>query len=194
MFRDFAPKTGYFFFKFSEIFLKMDPCLGIFCQKPTHLGGTSPYSVSMGVPPPPRSIIRSANYHLTNISRARKMLTTEAAQLAVHTLVTSRLDYCNSLFTGINKSLITRLQNVQRTSARVIVMTLITPELIALHWLPHTATYQVQSTSSCLQSLPQAIAILHLGLISASANTQTAQIILVFISFYCTQNSPCVIC
>ena len=30
----------------------MDPCLGIFCQKPTHLGGTPPYSVSMGVPPP----------------------------------------------------------------------------------------------------------------------------------------------
>ena len=41
----------------------MDPCLGSlgpkmgpmfrdFCQKPTHLGGTSPYSVSMAVPPP----------------------------------------------------------------------------------------------------------------------------------------------
>ena len=43
------------------------------------------------------SIIRSANYHLTNISRARKMLTTEAAKLAVHTLVTIKLDYCNSL-------------------------------------------------------------------------------------------------
>ena len=42
----------------------MDPCLGIlgpkmgpmfrdFCQKPTYLGGPSPYSVSMGIPPPP---------------------------------------------------------------------------------------------------------------------------------------------
>ena len=30
---------------------KWDPCLGIFYQKPTHLGGTSPYSFSMGVPP-----------------------------------------------------------------------------------------------------------------------------------------------
>ena len=30
---------------------KWDPCLPIFCQKPTHLGGTSPYSVSMEVPP-----------------------------------------------------------------------------------------------------------------------------------------------
>ena len=40
MFRDLGVKNG-------------DPCSGIFCQKPTHLGGTSPYSVSMEVPPPP---------------------------------------------------------------------------------------------------------------------------------------------
>ena len=38
MFRDFGAKNG--------------THLGIFCQKSTHLGGTSPYSVSMGVPPP----------------------------------------------------------------------------------------------------------------------------------------------
>ena len=62
MFRDFAPKTGYFFKNFRK-FLKNGPMLrdfrakngthvkGFFCQKPTHLGGTSPYSVFMGVPP-----------------------------------------------------------------------------------------------------------------------------------------------
>ena len=38
MFRDFGAK-------------KWDPCLGTSCQEPTHLGSTSPYSVSMGVPP-----------------------------------------------------------------------------------------------------------------------------------------------
>ena len=68
------------------------------------------------------------------------MLTTEAAKLAVHTLVTSRLDYCNSLLIGVSKTLITKFQNVQRTSARVIVQRRkydsITPELISLHWLP----------------------------------------------------------
>ncbi|PIK42617.1 hypothetical protein BSL78_20543 [Apostichopus japonicus] len=83
---------------------------------------------------------RSANYHLNNIRRARKMLTTEAAKLAAHTLVTSRLDYCNSLLIGVNKSLITKLQNVQRTSARIIAKRKkydsVTSELIALHWLP----------------------------------------------------------
>ena len=72
-------------------------------------------------------------------SQTLVVLTTEAAKLDVHTLVTSRLDYCNSLLIGINKSLITRLQNLQRTSARIIVkrrkFDSITPELIALHWL-----------------------------------------------------------
>ena len=40
---------------------KWDTCLGIFCQKPTHLGGTSPYSVSMEVPPPGLCLYCSAS-------------------------------------------------------------------------------------------------------------------------------------
>ena len=68
------------------------------------------------------------------------MLTTEATEIAVHTLVTSRLDYCNSLLIGINQSLQNKLQNVQRTSARIITkrrkFDSITSELIKLHWLP----------------------------------------------------------
>ena len=66
------------------------------------------------------NIVRSANFQLVNIGRARKMLTTESTKLAVHTLVTSRLDYCNSLLAGINRALLKRLQNVQRTAARLI--------------------------------------------------------------------------
>ena len=63
---------------------------------------------------------KSANFRLVNIGRARKMLTTDSTKLAVHTLVTSRLDYCNSLLAGINRGLLKRLQNVQRTAARLI--------------------------------------------------------------------------
>ena len=48
------------------------------------------------------------------------MLTTESTKLAAQALVTSRLDYCNSLLTdGKNKTLLNRLQNVQHT-ARLI--------------------------------------------------------------------------
>ena len=98
------------------------------------------FDTGMTMRPQVANVVRAANYHLTNISRARKMLTTEATKLAVHTLVTSRLDYCNSLLIGVSKTLITTLQNVQRTSARIIVKRAkyesITPVLIDLHWLP----------------------------------------------------------
>jgi hypothetical protein len=86
------------------------------------------------------NITKSANFQLLNIRRARKMLTTESTKLAVHTLVTSRLDYCNSLLVGINESLLRRLRNIQRTAARVITQKRkydpITQDIVDLHWLP----------------------------------------------------------
>ena len=86
------------------------------------------------------NIARSANFQLVNIGRARKMLTTESTKLAVHTLVTSRLDYCNCLLADINRGLLKRLQNVQRTAARLITRKRkydpISDDLIELHWLP----------------------------------------------------------
>ena len=68
------------------------------------------------------------------------MLTTNAIKLAVHTLITSRLDYCNSLLIGVNESLLKRLQNIQRTSARLVTRKRkydpVTADLIELRWLP----------------------------------------------------------
>ncbi len=66
------------------------------------------------------NITRSANYQLLNIGRARKMLTDKAKKFAMHTFVTSRLDYCNSLLIGISNYHLQRLQNIQRTAARLI--------------------------------------------------------------------------
>ena len=43
------------------------------------------------------NIVKSATFHLVNIGRARRLLTDDATKLAIHTLVTSRLDYCNIL-------------------------------------------------------------------------------------------------
>lgn len=56
------------------------------------------------------NIVRSPKYHLTVIRRACKILSTEAAKLAMHTVATSTLNYCNRLLIGINKFLITRLR------------------------------------------------------------------------------------
>ena len=55
-------------------------------------------------------------------------------------LVLSRLDYCNSLLSGIPQQLIDKLQKVQNCSARLIFKTTkcthVSPLLAKLHWLP----------------------------------------------------------
>ncbi len=57
--------------------------------------------------------------------------------LAIHT---TRLDYCNSLYLGISKSSIARLQLVQNAAARFLKgqrkFDHVTPILKLLHWLP----------------------------------------------------------
>ena len=63
-----------------------------------------------------------------------------AAQLLVHVLATSKLDYCNSLLYGLPKYPINQLQRVQNAVARVVTVSPkschITPVLKNLHWLP----------------------------------------------------------
>ncbi|KAI0221073.1 hypothetical protein LSAT2_027508 [Lamellibrachia satsuma] len=86
------------------------------------------------------AVCAACNYHLYRLSSIRHYLTTEAAKSAVNALVTSRLDYCNSLLHNIPLSQTARLQRVQNNAARLITRTSkhdhITPALKELHWLP----------------------------------------------------------
>jgi len=85
-------------------------------------------------------VCKSSFHHVSNISRIRKYLTREAAEMVVHAFVPSNLDYCNSLLYGLSKFLIAKLQSVQNSAARLLCMFRkfdhITPTLIDLHWLP----------------------------------------------------------
>ncbi len=57
-----------------------------------------------------------------------------------HAFVSSRLDYCNSLYVGTSQSTLSRLQIVQNAAARLLTGSRkqdhITPILSSLHWLP----------------------------------------------------------
>ena len=60
----------------------------------------------------------------------------------VHAFVFSKLDYCNSIFTGLTKKSLRKLQLIKNAAARVLTRTKktdhITPVLRSLHWLPVT--------------------------------------------------------
>ena len=88
------------------------------------------------------SIERSCHLHLREIRRIRKFLTTDTCKTIVQALITSKLDYCNSLMHNLPGTTIGRLQKLQNSAARVICGTPmrdhITPVLRELHWLPVT--------------------------------------------------------
>ena len=83
---------------------------------------------------------RSGYMHLRKINSIRKFLTESAVKTLVNQTVTSRLDYCNSLYVGLPKKSVRRLQIVQNSAARLITKTPrrehISGELRRLHWLP----------------------------------------------------------
>ncbi len=86
------------------------------------------------------SVCQSGYYHLRNIARVRKCLTSEACETVVHAFISSRLDYCNTLLSGVPDCHLNKLQRLQNSAARVITFTRkydhITPVLYELHWLP----------------------------------------------------------
>ena len=68
------------------------------------------------------------------------MLTDDACSQLIHSLVTVRIDYCNSLLYGMPDSTLFQLQKVLNTAARIInkipKFSHITDILKDLHWLP----------------------------------------------------------
>ena len=83
---------------------------------------------------------RSGFFHIRNIARIKRHLPFESNQILIHAFVTSKLDYCNSLYYGLPNCLIQKLQYVQNSAARLLTCSRkhdhITPILRELHWLP----------------------------------------------------------
>ncbi len=89
-----------------------------------------------------KAVTKSAYYHLKNIARIRCFVSSQDLEKRVHAFITSRVDYCNGLLTGLPKKTIRQLQLIQNTAARILTRTRksehITPVLRSLHWLPVT--------------------------------------------------------
>ncbi|MGK2863852.1 MAG: RNA-directed DNA polymerase [Chitinophagaceae bacterium] len=87
------------------------------------------------------NLCRCSFLNVRMVSRIRNLLDIKTAKMLVCSLVTSRLDYCNSLWFGLPDCTLHKLQLVQNSIARLVVpgtrkFDHISPILKYLHWLP----------------------------------------------------------
>lgn len=124
-----------------NIVIKSVNCCGTpvnVCKQVRNLGVTFDSCLSMTAHV--EAVCKSVNYQLRNLWRIRKYLDQTTTSMLVHSLISSRIDYCNALLCGIPQYLINRLQRLQNTAARLVTLSSrschITPVLYKLHWLP----------------------------------------------------------
>ena len=81
-----------------------------------------------------------ANHQLHNIRAIRNYLSRDTAEILVHGLVHSHLDFCNGLFVNMPKYQTQKLQVIQNRAARIITRSKYDqpsqPIRKSLHWLP----------------------------------------------------------
>ena len=86
------------------------------------------------------SVIKSCFISLRDLHCIRRFLSVDTSVVIANALVSSHLDYCNSLFHSLSSRNATRLQYVQNALTRFVTgaskYTHITSTLRTLHWLP----------------------------------------------------------
>ena len=91
-----------------------------------------------------KSVVKSrVNLKYGFSSKVKPFLTVPDFEKVIHAFVTTRLplDYCNSLYVGLNKATLSRLQLVQNAAALLLTGTRkgehnISHIIATLHWLP----------------------------------------------------------
>jgi len=56
-------------------------------------------------------------YHLHNISHIRRFLSIDSTKALVHALITSQVDYCNSLLYGLPATQLNEIQRILNVAA-----------------------------------------------------------------------------
>ena len=86
-------------------------------------------------------VCKIAYMNLCNIRQIRNVLTDQSAAQLIHVLISSRIDYCNSILYGMSDSVISDLQHIQNTATRILAKcghSFFHSKIILnkLHWLP----------------------------------------------------------
>ena len=76
---------------------------------------------------------------LRHISSIRKFISKDSCEQLIHSLISSKLDYCNVLFVGLQKQLLKKLQKCQNAALRIVVRKRknqsVSADIIEHHWL-----------------------------------------------------------
>ena len=86
------------------------------------------------------SIVKACNFHIRNLHMIKDFINRKNLVTLVHSLIISKVDYCNSLFLGLPNITLRKVQSILNRAARLIfnlpprVPT--TSSHIELHWLP----------------------------------------------------------
>ena len=106
------------------------------------------------------NICKCSFYHLRNIAKISKFISSRHCETLIHAFVTSKVDHCNILLSGLTQKQVRKLQYVQNSAARLLTRTRkhehITPILRELHWLPVTERIRFKTllvTFKCLNQL-----------------------------------------
>ena len=84
-------------------------------------------------------LVSSCYFHIRNIGKIKNQLPSEDLQILVHSVIISKLDYCNVILFRIKQNFMQKLQKVQNAAARLIYKlpkhSSVSHIIRDLHWL-----------------------------------------------------------
>ncbi len=84
------------------------------------------------------SVVSASFFQLRGLRKLKSLLSFGDLETVIHAFISTRLDYCNALYAGVNQFSLSRLQLVQNAVVRFLMgrkkREHITPILV-LHWL-----------------------------------------------------------
>ena len=127
---------------------------------------------------------KSCFYHIRDLRGIRRHLPLSTAKTISNSLITSRLDYCNSLINNIAKQDLSKLQRVENCLARVVLraprFSLSLPLLKQLHWLPVNYRIKFKLSTLTYRALaihqpPYLASLLHFSNVPRQLRSSTSQ-------------------